>query len=72
MGNLGKMRNRWSFLSRKTRLCVFTTNALEKRGLNQDRLQHVFTNGKRQETDIDIMDGYRISLFEWNREQKDE
>lgn len=67
MGNLGKMRKRWGYLSQNERLCVFTTNALEKYGLKQDRLQYVFINGKRQNTDTTIMEDYRITIFEWGR-----
>ena len=67
MGNLGKMRKRWSYLNQNERLCVFTTNALEKKGLKQNRLQYVFINGKRQNTDTTIMDDYRITIFEWGR-----
>lgn len=71
MGNLGKMRKRWSFLSRDARLCVFTTNALDSRGLHQDRLQYIFKNGKRQKAAIEIRDGYRMALFVWNKERRD-
>ena len=67
MGNLGKMRKRWSYLSRGGRLCVFTTNALDVNGLHQNRLQYVFANNEEQNPKPIICDSSRITIFDWVR-----
>ncbi len=69
MGNLGKMRKRWSYLSRGGRLCVFTTNALDVNSLHQNRLQYIFAENEEQEARTIIRDGSRITVFNWERRE---
>lgn len=65
MGNLGKMRKRWGYLSTGGRLCVFTTNAHNEKGLRQNRLQYIFSDNEELNSKPITHDKSRITVFNW-------
>ncbi len=75
MGNIGKLKKRWAYLSEGGRSSLFTTNECvkptskgnAKKGtpnLDKISLQYIFINGEERNRDCKVYDKYRISKIE--------
>lgn len=67
MGELGKLKRRWSYLSSGAKLSLYTTNAPDRRLLGQKRLQYAFADEKelRPIQGPVIHGGLRLAVYEW-------
>ena len=71
MGNLGKLKKRWIYLSQNHRICLFTTNETSKSktkisNLRKSSLQYIFVNGEEKSGNEEINDKYKIITIEIN------
>lgn len=64
MGNLGKLKKRWAYLSKDSRTCLFTTNQKNIIDLHKSSLQYIFINGKEKKASEEVCDKFKISSFE--------
>ncbi len=68
MGNLGKMKKRWEYLSKNQRALLFVTNESTKQGIHKPNfhklsLQYLFVNGKETKSAEEIKERYKISTI---------
>ncbi len=77
MGNLGKLKKRWKYLSQKNKVCLFTTNEeiipnvkskprTKEVNLYKKSLQYIFSNGKEKTGTEEITKKYKITIIEIN------
>jgi hypothetical protein len=77
MGNLGKLKKRWKYLSQNNKICLFTTNEetmpnikskprTKKINLYKKSLQYIFYNGKEKTGTEEITEKYKITIIEIN------
>lgn len=75
MGNLGKLKKRWAYLSQNSRVCLFTTNKetepnvksksrRKEPNMHKLSLQYVFLNGEEKSGKEEIGDKYKITAIE--------
>lgn len=75
MGNLGKLKKRWSYLSQNSRVCLFTTNEetkpnkkskprTKKTNMNKRSLQYIFHDGEEKSGTEEINDICKITTIE--------
>lgn len=70
MGNLGKLKQRWRYLSEGGRLCVYATNALDASQLGGKRLQYAFADGEELELlpfeSVPNDSWFHLSVVDWS------
>jgi hypothetical protein len=77
MGNLGKLKKRWAYLSKDSKICLFTTNECvtpnvksnpKKHTANIDKksLQYIFNDGKEQYCESMYNAKYKITTLDLN------
>jgi hypothetical protein len=77
MGNLGKLKKRWLYLSQNNRICLFTTNEetapnikskpkTKNPNLHKSSLQYIFVRGEEKSGNEEINNKYKITTIEIN------
>jgi len=75
MGNLGKLKKRWAYLSKDSRACLFTTNECNEKtqksdpkksrpNLYKSSLQYIFIDGGEKEGLEEVRDKFKITTIE--------